>query len=448
MSIEFNCQQCDSVLRVETEVAGKRARCPHCGGITQIPGLVAGPSVADAADVVQKEGADNSSELSALNNPAVDPVAEAMADQPTVPPTVTTQQFFIESVAGKTYGPVTQVEMDSWATEGRISPQCRIRPTGQRSSLPAHVYYPELATHTTLPEYSSSELEAGGQRTSAIDELDELGVAGPSQAIGSRQGNVDPLPPDSKQKLQSGDQFKQTTADRDNPFASPGTAPGGRFSSGNAFEVQSFDLDVALSRSLKIFLDNLGLLLAISLTCFLVRSGIQALDWSTRDFEASYPLLLAGVAKFLLFMVETFLVIGQVRICLRLSRGERATYSQLFEGGDVFWQTLLFTIIWNAVLVIGLILLIVPGVLLVIYFWPAYFLIVDRKTMLFDSFPVAYHLASANVSNGFLMLLVSVAAMLAGLLAFCVGVFFAFAFVTVLWSTAYLMASGQVRVSP
>ena len=37
MAIEFRCTQCQKLLRTQDETAGKQAKCPHCGGMVQIP---------------------------------------------------------------------------------------------------------------------------------------------------------------------------------------------------------------------------------------------------------------------------------------------------------------------------------------------------------------------------------------------------------------------------
>ncbi len=37
MPIEFNCSGCGKLLRVPDEFAGRQARCPHCGGVSQAP---------------------------------------------------------------------------------------------------------------------------------------------------------------------------------------------------------------------------------------------------------------------------------------------------------------------------------------------------------------------------------------------------------------------------
>ena len=41
MPIEFICPACQTKLRVGDEHAGKKAKCPHCGAIAQVPGSAA-----------------------------------------------------------------------------------------------------------------------------------------------------------------------------------------------------------------------------------------------------------------------------------------------------------------------------------------------------------------------------------------------------------------------
>jgi hypothetical protein len=43
MPVEFSCSGCGKLLRVPDEFAGKQARCPQCGAITQAPAHAAAP---------------------------------------------------------------------------------------------------------------------------------------------------------------------------------------------------------------------------------------------------------------------------------------------------------------------------------------------------------------------------------------------------------------------
>jgi hypothetical protein len=48
MSIKFNCPHCQKSLKVSTEVAGKRAKCPGCGQIVRIPQIDNPPADVEA----------------------------------------------------------------------------------------------------------------------------------------------------------------------------------------------------------------------------------------------------------------------------------------------------------------------------------------------------------------------------------------------------------------
>jgi uncharacterized RDD family membrane protein YckC/phage FluMu protein Com len=49
MPIEFNCSQCNKQLRTPDETAGKKAKCPQCGAVTQIPYAAAFTPLAEFA---------------------------------------------------------------------------------------------------------------------------------------------------------------------------------------------------------------------------------------------------------------------------------------------------------------------------------------------------------------------------------------------------------------
>jgi hypothetical protein len=105
---------------------------------------------------------------------------------------------------------------------------------------------------------------------------------------------------------------------------------------------------------------------------------------------------------------------------LKIVRGQPTSFGELFQGGDKFLAALGYFLLIFVPVSIAFLLLIIPGVFLVMYFWPSYTLIVDEKTSVF----------------GILVL--------GGMLCY-VGLFFAISFVSVLWATAYLMMTGEIR---
>ena len=98
-------------------------------------------------------------------------------------------------------------------------------------------------------------------------------------------------------------------------------------------------------------------------------------------------------------------------------------------------------------MVLGALACVVPAILLMLFFWPFYWLIVDRKASATESFEMALSIAKPNAGTTFLIWLTSVGIMIVGLLALCVGLLFAAPLVSVMWGAAYLMMSGQISTT-
>ena len=94
---------------------------------------------------------------------------------------------------------------------------------------------------------------------------------------------------------------------------------------------------------------------------------------------------------------------------------------------------------------LGLIACIVPGILLMLMWWPAYYLVVDEKAGVMESFSVAGNITRGNWGAAILLWLISLAVSMAGVLALCIGILFAAPFVAMMWAVAYLMMSGQIN---
>lgn len=143
-------------------------------------------------------------------------------------------------------------------------------------------------------------------------------------------------------------------------------------------------------------------------------------------------------------LAQTFLQIGQARICLRLARGQQAEFSELFSGGSRFLPMLGGLILFGLAFTAAFVLCIAPGFILLAVCWPFYYLIVDEKSTVLESYSLAMKVTEKNRLTSVLLYFVSVGIVLLGILALCVGVLFAAPLVSMLWATAYLMMSGQL----
>src|SRR5262249_33696607 len=115
-----------------------------------------------------------------------------------------------------------------------------------------------------------------------------------------------------------------------------------------------------------------------------------------------------GLGRLLVRIVQLYFGIGATQINLKLARRQPAAYSELFGGLGLFLPVLGGTIIAALGIILGLVCLIVPAILMVLAFWPFYYLIVDRKAGVIESFSVASRITNGNWGTSFLLWLMSV----------------------------------------
>src|SRR5688572_6333420 len=112
MALEIQCPGCGRTLRVANEHAGKQVRCPACQQISVAPSAGAGDPLAASAAPAESERA----------------------------------AWHLRTPEGQTFGPITWQEVQSWATEGRISADCRLAESDSGPWQPAAEWFPQLRT--------------------------------------------------------------------------------------------------------------------------------------------------------------------------------------------------------------------------------------------------------------------------------------------------------------
>jgi len=239
-----------------------------------------------------------------------------------------------------------------------------------------------------------------------------------------------------------------------NPYASPlGTvsSPGAAPLQGLPINPRPVPMDPIFNFAWQVWKVNLGLLvgvtvimMAISYAVSLVFSGGQFALMQNDQIEAAQIVNIVGAL--VSNVVQIFLGIGQAQIALKLARGQGANFADLFGGGPLFLPVLAVSILSGIMYMLGFLALIVPGFILILMFWPTYYLVVDQKAGIIDSFSVAMRVTQGNWGTAFVLGLLSFCIAVLGCLALCIGLLFAAPLITMIWATAYLMMSGQLPV--
>jgi phage FluMu protein Com len=241
-----------------------------------------------------------------------------------------------------------------------------------------------------------------------------------------------------------------------NPYSAPaaGYEPVGfQPSSSGAVVPTPVDAGSVISYAWEVWKLNLGILLGVTVVVFGANMGFSAAQGGVeavfeQQGEPAVGAAIGGVISLVSMVVQTFLGIGQAQIVLKLLRRQPAEFGELFGGGPLFLPVLGASILAGLAMIAGFIACVIPGILLALFFWPFYWLIVDRKATAIESFGVAQTLAKLNVGTTIVLWLASFGIMLVGVLAFCVGILFAAPLVSLIWGAGYLMMSGQITPKP
>lgn len=230
-----------------------------------------------------------------------------------------------------------------------------------------------------------------------------------------------------------------------------------------------FEAGDALSRAWEIYKDKLGILVAAFLVFSAVQFAVQfGVSLISQLVQTGLLLAVGGggppggnpgpvlavigfvglVTMVVQYLGIAFLEAGYHIFLLKVARGQNADIMDLFGGSRYFWRVFLAYLLFTLMMGLGFLLLIVPGVIVALAFWPFMFLIVDRDLGVIESFRRSAEIASGNYGSSFLLWLVLVGLTLLGVLAFCVGVIFAVPLANLMFAVAYCLMSGQAVATP
>ena len=244
--------------------------------------------------------------------------------------------------------------------------------------------------------------------------------------------------------------------DAANPFAAPMTAdPTNRWSVGGTGEIGNVAVDTRsiLSYALEVWKKNLGIMAGMTLVLLMVQNLLLQvlpilLELVLWLFNApQIASVVASVAVSLLaLLIQWYLQTGMTMVMLKLLRGQRTEFAEMFGGGSRFVPMLGVMIPFSLLIFGGSLLFLVPGLMIWIYYWPCFYLVVEGRRGA-QTMTLATRITAGNLLTGVLLSLLSAGLYFVGALACCVGVVFTGSLVSLMWTTAYLMMSNQLSNS-
>lgn len=173
----------------------------------------------------------------------------------------------------------------------------------------------------------------------------------------------------------------------------------------------------ALSTGWSIYKHNAGFLSLVSFIMIVVFGG---LNWVTNSFnDSAFIVFVLNVISVLLW---TLMGAGFIHIYLGLLDGKKGTVGELFTHTDEFLPLLIVNVAVGIAVVVGSILLIIPGVIAAIFLMFAQYLVVDKKMKPMEALKQSMHMAKPNFWMLLGLLIVVLVFNTLGAMALLVGV--------------------------
>ena len=238
-------------------------------------------------------------------------------------------------------------------------------------------------------------------------------------------------------------------ADPSNPYAAPQSAAvDPAAAAGMAFKEilpgsEPIDVSGCVKRGFELTKRHFGLIFLVGLTYIGVSFGVSLIlglldnalgfGTTTTQFPVESGMNNVRVQQNggLLSMTignvfSIFMALGLCRVGLNIVSGKEATVGMLFGEGGKLLRAIGASIIFGLMVVVGFILLIVPGIYVMLRYGQFMYAIVDRNMGVMESLSYSSSITTNNRMNLFLLAILSFAIIIAGVIALLVGLIFAY----------------------
>ncbi len=157
----------------------------------------------------------------------------------------------------------------------------------------------------------------------------------------------------------------------------------------------------------------------------------------------------AGVAILgILGFVYGILILGPIEYGvsfanLKAARGDKLEIKNMFEAFHNYWNAVLANVLVGVIVIVGLVLLIVPGIIFAckLVFTP--YLVVDRKMEVIEAVKESWRMTNGHAWKVFGMGLLAILICIAGLICFGVGIIVSIMWIRVAFASLYHAVSSS-----
>jgi uncharacterized membrane protein len=235
-----------------------------------------------------------------------------------------------------------------------------------------------------------------------------------------------------------------------NPYAAPQVDPNPSPQSRTQVDgPREWSVGSALNVGIEAVKRDPGVLIGGSLVILILQQLIQSgigyaiLGNADQPTEPLAALRHAGTTAPITMVIGVFFTIGQMRVALAAARREAIDFGLFFSGFDRLLPGILLMILMYLGVILGTILLIIPGIIVALAWSMSFASLADTKMgaleILSDSWEATKGHKLAILIFGF----ASIGVILLGLLALFVGIFVAYPILMVAFAEIYMCITGR-----
>ena len=168
-------------------------------------------------------------------------------------------------------------------------------------------------------------------------------------------------------------------------------------------------------------------------------------EWSG-DTAGTFTLLIfLGIAYSIL--IASPVEYGVTFAYLKAARGDKLEIKNMFEAFRNYWDAVLASLLVSAIVLIGFVLLIIPGIIFACKLAFTPYLVVDRKMDVIGAVKESWRMTNGHAWKVFLIGLLAIPISIAGLICFGVGIIVSIMWIELAVASLYHSVSLSAKVS-
>ena len=132
---------------------------------------------------------------------------------------------------------------------------------------------------------------------------------------------------------------------------------------------------------------------------------------------------------------------------LKAARGDKLEIKDMFAAFKNYWNAVLASFLVGVIIVIGLVLLIVPGIFFACKLAFTPYLVVDRKMAVMEALEESWRMTGGHAWKVFFIGLLAIPICIAGLLCFIVGIIISIMWISLAFASLYHAVSSLEKAS-